>query len=103
MSAICDERLRFLKSLKTWDVFGKGWGRRVGEVKATALEMAMPSAKAQPTKPVTPTKAGGAAIAAGAGVAAAHQAGLPIGLVVVLAAAAALGALLLVHYFTGKD
>jgi lysozyme family protein len=103
VSAICDERLRFLKSLKTWDVFGKGWSRRVGEVKATALEMAVPPAKAQPTKPVTPAKAGGAVVAAGAGAAAAHQAGLPIGLVVVLAAAAALGALLLVHYFKGKD
>jgi lysozyme family protein len=25
----CDRRLRFLRGLKTWDVFGKGWGRRV--------------------------------------------------------------------------
>ena len=32
--AINDERLRFLKSLKTWPVFGEGWGRRVAEVKA---------------------------------------------------------------------
>ena len=32
--AICDERLRFLKALRTWPVFGKGWGRRVAEVKA---------------------------------------------------------------------
>ncbi|WP_137045469.1 glycoside hydrolase family 108 protein [Pseudolabrys sp. FHR47] len=38
--AICDERLRFLKSLKTWPVFGKGWGRRVAEVRAAALAMA---------------------------------------------------------------
>jgi lysozyme family protein len=38
--AICDERLRFLKSLKTWPVFGKGWGRRVSDVKQTALAMA---------------------------------------------------------------
>lgn len=38
--AINDERLRFLKSLKTWDVFGKGWGRRVVEVKAFSLELA---------------------------------------------------------------
>src|SRR5215510_1640293 len=29
---ICDERLRFLESLKTWPVFGVGWGRRVAEV-----------------------------------------------------------------------
>jgi lysozyme family protein len=37
---ICDERLRFLQSLKTWSVFGKGWGRRVVEVKTAALSMA---------------------------------------------------------------
>jgi lysozyme family protein len=40
IGAICDERLRFLKSLKTWSVFGKGWGRRVAEVRAAALAMA---------------------------------------------------------------
>ena len=34
VTAINDERLRFLKSLKTWPVFGKGWGRRVAEVRA---------------------------------------------------------------------
>src|ERR1700742_4529180 len=34
VTEICDERLRFLQSLKTWGVFGKGWGRRVAEVKA---------------------------------------------------------------------
>ena len=38
--AICDERLRFLQSLRTWPVFGKGWGRRVAEVKAFALHIA---------------------------------------------------------------
>jgi lysozyme family protein len=37
--AICDERLRFLQSLKTWPVFGKGWARRVAEVRAVALAM----------------------------------------------------------------
>jgi lysozyme family protein len=36
---ICDERLAFLRSLRTWRVFGKGWGRRVAEVKAAALVM----------------------------------------------------------------
>lgn len=39
ISDICDERLRFLKALKTWPVFGGGWGRRVVEVKAAALHM----------------------------------------------------------------
>ena len=31
--AINDERLGFLKRLKTWPVFGAGWGRRVTEVR----------------------------------------------------------------------
>lgn len=51
VAAICDERLRFLKSLKTWPVFGAGWGRRVAEVKAAALAMASPQATAPPTPP----------------------------------------------------
>lgn len=38
-AAICDERLRFLKSLRTWGVFGKGWGRRVAEVKTFSLAL----------------------------------------------------------------
>ncbi|MBX6328561.1 MAG: glycoside hydrolase family 108 protein [Pseudolabrys sp.] len=46
IEAICDERLRFLRSLKTWPVFGRGWGRRVGEVKAAALAMARQTAQA---------------------------------------------------------
>jgi lysozyme family protein len=37
---LCDERLAFLQKLKTWPVFGKGWGRRVAEVKQAALAMA---------------------------------------------------------------
>ena len=35
-----DNRLSFLKDLKTWSTFGKGWERRVAEVKATGLDMA---------------------------------------------------------------
>ena len=99
VAAVCDERLRFLQSLKTWSVFGKGWGRRVDEVRAVALQMAAP----QPTKPMTPAKAGGAAAAAGASAVAAHQAGLPIGLVLALAAVAALAALLLISVLQRKD
>ena len=40
VTRICDERLRFLQSLRTWPVFGTGWGRRVADVKATASVMA---------------------------------------------------------------
>lgn len=38
--AICDMRLDFLKKLPTFDRFGKGWSRRVAEVKEKALSMA---------------------------------------------------------------
>lgn len=32
----CDTRLNFLHSLKTWSHFGKGWGRRVADLRALA-------------------------------------------------------------------
>ena len=34
-----ETRLAFMQSLPTWDTFGKGWGRRVTEVKDAALKM----------------------------------------------------------------
>lgn len=40
VSALCDSRLRFLRGLKTWGTFGKGWGRRVAEVRAIGLAWA---------------------------------------------------------------
>lgn len=39
-AAICDIRLAFLKRLKTWPHFWKGWTRRVEEVRKVALELA---------------------------------------------------------------
>lgn len=41
IGSYCDSRLSFLKSLKTWKTFGKGWGRRVGEVEHNAGQMAL--------------------------------------------------------------
>jgi len=35
----CAKRLEFLQSLKTFETFGKGWSRRVAEVKDKALKM----------------------------------------------------------------
>ena len=86
VAAICDERLAFLQGLRTWSVFGKGWGRRVREVRAAALAMAAgktsrkskappapsASATAKDAKPAVPAKSLGlgaavvAAIVAGA-------------------------------------
>src|SRR5690242_18712533 len=40
VTELCDKRLAFLKGLKTWPVFGNGWGRRVAEVRGAALSMA---------------------------------------------------------------
>ena len=38
VNAYCDVRLNFLKSLKTFDIFGKGWTRRVEGVRQAALD-----------------------------------------------------------------
>jgi lysozyme family protein len=51
INAINDERLRFLKGLKTWPVFGTGWGRRVSEVRAFSLKLASESIAAQEPAP----------------------------------------------------
>ncbi|HEY4143178.1 MAG TPA: glycosyl hydrolase 108 family protein [Pseudolabrys sp.] len=53
VAAICDERLQFLQSLKTWPVFGAGWSRRVAEVRAAALAMTSPMATAPPLSLIT--------------------------------------------------
>lgn len=47
VSRLCDDRLAWLKRLKTFSTFGRGWSRRVSEVKADALEMA---AEKRPTE-----------------------------------------------------
>ena len=39
IGALCDGRLAFLRALSTWPRFGRGWGRRVDEVRAAALAM----------------------------------------------------------------
>jgi lysozyme family protein len=109
VTAICDERLRFLQSLKTWPMFGKGWGRRVAEVKAAALAMASArTAPATPTEPaqgraVAPsargaTQATTAAVIAAGAVAAqqAHRSGA--GGAAVAAIAMAAGALALIGW-----
>lgn len=48
-----DARLTFLRGLRTWGTFGKGWSARVEAVRATALRMAT----AQPATPTSPSAA----------------------------------------------
>lgn len=38
---ICDERMAFLRALRTWPTFGKGWSRRVAEVRALGKSWAL--------------------------------------------------------------
>jgi len=47
INGICDERMRFLRGLSTWPVFGKGWTSRVSRVRSVSLKMA---------KAVTPSR-----------------------------------------------
>lgn len=35
-----DYRLAFMQGLKIWDTFGRGWGRRVGSIRAMGLNLA---------------------------------------------------------------
>jgi lysozyme family protein len=46
---LCRDRMEFLRGLKTWPTFGKGWTRRVNEVQLEALKMAQ-----EPPKPPIP-------------------------------------------------
>jgi lysozyme family protein len=59
IQSICDERLRFLQGLKTWPVFGKGWGRRVGEVRLAAQALADKAAGRAPLRDAPATTAQG--------------------------------------------
>jgi lysozyme family protein len=94
IASICGERLRFLKSLKTWPVFGRGWERRVAEVKTAALAMAVESRKS--TLPSS-AKAGGVVVTATAAATAAHQSGLPLWAVVAIALASVAAGWAVIH------
>lgn len=55
VNAICDERLKFLKGLHTWSIFGKGWNTRVAEVRRDALKMVSHEVPTTSTPPKPPT------------------------------------------------
>ena len=94
---ICDERLAFLQSLRSWPVFGNGWGRRVREVRAAALALAEKAAapavsskpSSAPGKGVVPNRRRGplglAGAVAAAGAALAAQMRAPEIMIAVLA------------------
>lgn len=49
VAAILDRRLAFLRSLRTWRAFGRGWNRRVDEVRRIGQAWATGSVGPQPT------------------------------------------------------
>ncbi len=111
---ICDERLRFLKRLRTWPVFGKGWGRRVAQVKTVALAMAanapasdVNAAVANGKAPKEPasisTTSAVAAIGSAAVVAAGHGAGLSWWEVALIALAAFIAGCVVIHFASKND
>jgi lysozyme family protein len=51
VKAACAARLAFKRRLPTWDVFGRGWARRVAEVEAKAVRWAVEDTQ-QPVRPV---------------------------------------------------
>ncbi|MDI3469810.1 MAG: hypothetical protein OJF62_001873 [Pseudolabrys sp.] len=84
VSAINDERLAFLKLLKTWPVFGKGWRARVAAVKSVSLRMVaqqapapsvVPDAAPVPGKGVVPAPTAAKKVIMGTGTAAPVAAG----------------------------
>ena len=50
VTALCDARLAWLKRLKTWPTFGKGWAARVAGVRKLALGMAAAGPVEQPAE-----------------------------------------------------
>ncbi len=59
INLICDQRLNYLEGLPTWPTFGKGWARRVKDVRAASLAM-VNQPKAASSKPTqSPTIAVG--------------------------------------------
>lgn len=71
IAQLCDRRLAFMKSLKTWPTFGAGWERRVREVRRASLEMAARANKG----PAHHAKAVAAVVASAGALPAAYFAG----------------------------
>lgn len=53
--ALCDRRLAFFRSLGDWRVFGKGWSRRIADIRAKAVGMATSDRAPLPPERVEPT------------------------------------------------
>jgi lysozyme family protein len=59
VNELCSQRLAFLERLSTWPTFGKGWGRRVAEVRKQAVAMAAGGVSTSPTPKPSPIPTSG--------------------------------------------
>ncbi|MET3924623.1 glycoside hydrolase family 108 protein [Devosia sp. 2618] len=59
INELCSHRLAFLERLSTWPTFGKGWSRRVADVRAKSLSMASAMPPLIPGSPSLPEPAKG--------------------------------------------
>jgi lysozyme family protein len=100
--AICDERLRFLRSLKSWRVFGRGWSRRVDEVRAAALAMATAAGQKQ-ARSARAADAGRSAAGGAVAAALTHEAGMAWPAVTLVALAVAAAVYLALHFLSRKE
>lgn len=84
----CAARMGFLRGLRTWGTFGRGWSRRVAEIEAEAVMWAaaqstrrvQPAAEAEVARKdaeVEVTRAGGAGVTGAGGAAGVDWSGLP--------------------------
>jgi lysozyme family protein len=48
---MCEARMAFLRRLRTWPTFGRGWSRRVSEVQAAAIEFSYGATPAPAREP----------------------------------------------------
>lgn len=96
----CAARMGFLRGLKTWGAFGKGWSRRVAAIEAAGVRMALAAhkapvrealaaeAKRADTKAKTEAgKATGGAVAGGGGISIADMPDWGVALAVILVVA----------------
>jgi lysozyme family protein len=63
INRVCDQRLTFLRGLKTWATFGKGWTKRVNDVRRIALKMTEGEETPKEVDAVNPGRADRAVVA----------------------------------------
>jgi len=56
IKALCARRLAFVRALRTWSVFGKGWGPRIANVEAVGVKMWLKFSLAIPSTAPTEAK-----------------------------------------------